>query len=66
QSLLAGTRQPLHRLGQQSLHSQALGDLLTQINSVGRWQTHWLDSAGHYQFNESTIEELGKIDIVGG
>ncbi|UYO73255.1 insulinase family protein [Halomonas qinghailakensis] len=65
QSLLAGTNQPLHRLGQQSLHSQALGDL-TQINSVGRWQTHWLDSAGHYQFNESAIEELGKIDIVGG
>ncbi|UYV18641.1 insulinase family protein [Halomonas qaidamensis] len=66
QSLLAGTNQPLHRLGQQSLHSQALGDLLTQINNVGRWQTHWLDSAGHYQFNESAIEELGKIDIVGG
>lgn len=49
QSLLAGNDQPLHRLGQQSIDSQALTDLLTQINTLGHWQTHWLDSAGHYE-----------------
>ncbi|HBP41010.1 MAG: insulinase family protein [Vreelandella alkaliphila] len=48
QSLLAGTHQPLHRLGQQRIDSQALTNLLSQINTLGHWQTHWLDSAGHY------------------
>ncbi|WP_240513173.1 insulinase family protein [Halomonas campaniensis] len=52
QSLLSGTDQPLHRLGQQSIDSQALTDLLTQINTHGHWQTHWLDSAGHYRVND--------------
>jgi hypothetical protein len=48
QSLLAGTHQPLHRLGQQRIDSQALTNLLSQVNTLGHWQTHWLDSAGHY------------------
>lgn len=52
QSLLSGTVQPLHRLGQPSIDSQALTDLLTQINTHGHWQTHWLDSAGHYVVND--------------
>lgn len=52
QSLLSGTDQPLHRLGQQSIDSPALTALLTQINTHGRWQTHWLDSAGHYLVND--------------
>ncbi len=52
QSLLSGTDQPLHRLGQPSIDSQALTDLLTQINTHGHWQTHWLDSAGHYLVND--------------
>ncbi|WP_434983481.1 insulinase family protein [Vreelandella zhaodongensis] len=51
QSLLAGTHQPLHRLGQQRIDSQALTNLLSQINTLGHWQTHWLDSAGHYAVN---------------
>ncbi|PAU72133.1 insulinase family protein [Vreelandella alkaliphila] len=51
QSLLTGTNQPLHRLGQQRIDSQALTNLLTQINTLGHWQTHWLDSAGHYEVN---------------
>lgn len=51
QSLLAGTHQPLHRLGQQRIDSQALTNLLSQINTLGRWQTHWLDSTGHYEVN---------------
>ncbi|CAM9971539.1 unnamed protein product, partial [Ectocarpus sp. 12 AP-2014] len=52
QSLLSGTDQPLHRLGQQSIDSQALTDLLTLINTHGHWQTHWLDSAGNYRVND--------------
>ncbi|UTA79525.1 insulinase family protein [Halomonas sp. XH26] len=48
QSLLAGTHQPLHRLGQQPIDSPALTQLLSQISTLGHWQTHWLDSAGHY------------------
>ncbi|UTD56560.1 insulinase family protein [Halomonas sp. MS1] len=48
QSLLAGTHQPLHRLGQQRIDSRALTNLLSQVNTLGHWQTHWLDSAGHY------------------
>lgn len=51
QSLLAGTHQPLHRLGQQPIDSPALTQLLSQINTLGHWQTHWLDSAGHYAVN---------------
>lgn len=52
QSLLSGTDQPLHRLGQHSIHSQALTDLPALINTHGHWQTHWLDSAGHYRIND--------------
>ncbi|MDX1356656.1 MAG: peptidase M16, partial [Halomonas venusta] len=52
QSLLAGTHQPLHRLGQQRIDSQALTNLLSQISTLGHWQTHWLDSAGHYFVND--------------
>ncbi|CAD5260506.1 MULTISPECIES: insulinase family protein [Halomonadaceae] len=52
QSLLSGTDQPLHRLGQQSTNSQALNELLTLINTHGHWQTHWLDSTGHYRVND--------------
>ena len=52
QSLLSGSDQPLHRLGQPGIHSQALTDLLTQINTHGHWQTHWLDSTGRYRVND--------------
>ena len=52
QSLLSGSDQPLHRLGQPGIHSQALTDLLTQINTHGHWQTHWLDSTDRYRVND--------------
>ncbi|WP_338017217.1 insulinase family protein [Vreelandella alkaliphila] len=48
QSLLAGTTQPLHRLGRERTDQRTVIELLTQVNTHGRWQTHWLDSAGHY------------------
>lgn len=52
QSLLAGTDQPLHRLGQQCVNPQTMADLLTQINTLGRWQTHRLNSTGHYDVSD--------------
>ncbi|MGY4878226.1 insulinase family protein [Vreelandella aquamarina] len=52
QSLLAGTDQPLHRLLQQRITPQTMTDLLTQIHTLGRWQTHWLDSNGHYDVSD--------------
>ena len=53
QSLLAGTTQPLHRLDKEQTDQRTVTELLTQVNTHGRWQTHWLNSAGHYQqFND--------------
>ncbi|MCC5901493.1 MAG: insulinase family protein [Halomonas sp.] len=48
QSLLSGAVQPLHRLARENLTPEAATELLTQLNTCGRWQTHRLDSTGHY------------------
>ncbi|PCF95458.1 insulinase family protein [Vreelandella nigrificans] len=48
QSLLSGAVQPLHRLAWENLTPEAFTELLTQLNTFGRWQTHRLDSTGHY------------------
>lgn len=45
QSLLAGTTQPLHRLPYETLPPI---DYLNAVSAQGSWQTHWLDSTGHY------------------
>lgn len=45
QSLLAGTKQPLHRLPWAQF---ALNEQISAAGDQAHWQTHWLDSKGRY------------------